>query len=120
MGDCFAWSSLMSLGFCGLMLHAWMACFSWVRRVKGAKDDRQHVPPHNFSLEVEELILPDLIMRIGQNFGFRVRLWVPMRPPTRSTNAFFLEKLGFLKDWKDRADPKTLFFFFGWFGIKTL
>lgn len=79
---------------------------------RGQKDDRQHVPPRNFSLEVEELILPDLIMRIGQSFGFRVRLWVPMRPPTRSTNAFFLEKLGFLKDWKDRADPKTFVFSF--------
>jgi len=101
----------MSLGFCSLMLHPWMACFSKGQKSEAAKDDRQHVPPRNFSLEVKELILPDLIMRIGQNFGFRVRLWVPMRPPTRSTNAFFLEKLGFLKDWKDRADPKTFVFF---------
>ncbi|CAK9087825.1 unnamed protein product [Durusdinium trenchii] len=41
-----------------------------------------------------ELILPDLVMRVGHSFGFRVRLWVPLRPPTRSTNAFFLE-MGF-------------------------
>ncbi|CAJ1437309.1 unnamed protein product, partial [Effrenium voratum] len=41
-----------------------------------------------------ELILPDLVMRINQAFGFRVRVYVPMRPPTRSTNAFFLE-IGF-------------------------
>ena len=65
------------------------------QKSQAAKDSRQHIEPLNFSLEVEELILPDLIMRTGQNFGFRVRLWVPMRPPTRSTNAFFLEKLGF-------------------------
>lgn len=111
MGDCFAWSSLMSLGFCSLMLQDGLF-FKGSEESRGQKDDRQHVPPRNFSLEVEELILPDLIMRIGQSFGFRVRLWVPMRPPTRSTNAFFLEKLGFLKDWKDRADPKTFVFSF--------
>ena len=41
-----------------------------------------------------ELLLPELIMRLNQNFGFVVRLKVPMRPPTRSTNAFFLEPFG--------------------------
>ncbi|CAE7635772.1 unnamed protein product [Symbiodinium microadriaticum] len=38
-----------------------------------------------------ELLLPEVIMRLNQNFGFVVRLRVPTRPPTRSTNAFFLE-----------------------------
>eukprot|EP00439_Symbiodinium_sp_Y106_P053128 s2444_g7.t1 len=38
-----------------------------------------------------ELLLPEVIMRLNQNFGFVVRLRVPTRPPTRSTNSFFLE-----------------------------
>ena len=43
-----------------------------------------------------ELLLPEVIMRLNQNFGFVVRLRVPTRPPTRSTNAFFLEHLGYV------------------------
>ncbi|CAJ1405152.1 unnamed protein product, partial [Effrenium voratum] len=41
-----------------------------------------------------ELILPDLVMRMGRLYGFQVRVRVPSRPPTRSSNAFFLE-MGF-------------------------
>ncbi|CAE7823884.1 unnamed protein product [Symbiodinium microadriaticum] len=41
-----------------------------------------------------ELILPDLVMRLGHLYGFQVRVRVPERPPTRSLNAFYLE-MGF-------------------------
>eukprot|EP00913_Durusdinium_trenchii_P008499 g7981.t1 len=41
-----------------------------------------------------ELILPVVVMRLGEEYGFQVRVRVPERPPTRSSNAFFLE-MGF-------------------------
>eukprot|EP00435_Cladocopium_sp_Y103_P024122 s1951_g5.t2 len=41
-----------------------------------------------------ELILPNLVMRLGEKYGFQVRVRIPERPPTRSSNSFFLE-MGF-------------------------
>lgn len=41
-----------------------------------------------------ELILKDLVMRLGERYGFQVRVRIPERPPTRSTNSFYLE-MGF-------------------------
>jgi len=41
-----------------------------------------------------ELILPNLVMRLGNQYGFQVRLRVPDRPPTRSSNSFYVE-MGF-------------------------
>ncbi|CAL1135461.1 unnamed protein product [Cladocopium goreaui] len=38
-----------------------------------------------------ELLLRNLVMRSTMFYGFRVRMWVPLRPPSRSTNAFYLE-----------------------------
>ena len=42
----------------------------------------------------QELLLRNLVMRSTMFYGFRVRMWVPLRPPSRSTNAFYLELLG--------------------------
>lgn len=38
-----------------------------------------------------ELVLRNLVLRVGKQYGFQVRVRIPSRPPTRSTNAFFLE-----------------------------
>eukprot|EP00931_Biecheleriopsis_adriatica_P048306 TRINITY_DN27909_c0_g1_i1.p1 TRINITY_DN27909_c0_g1~~TRINITY_DN27909_c0_g1_i1.p1 ORF type:complete len:3513 (-),score=559.98 TRINITY_DN27909_c0_g1_i1:29-9340(-) len=38
-----------------------------------------------------ELLLPDSILRVGRSYGFMVRLRIPDRPPTRSSNVFYLE-----------------------------